>query len=86
MTHHKNPELLKRLASIEGHVKAIKKMVEQERRYPEIVQQVTAVRSALDGVTEVIVQDLLEYYVNNTTDAVGKKIAIEVKDTVSRIL
>jgi len=86
MTHHKNPELLKRLASIEGHVKAIKKMVEQERGYPEIVQQVTAVRSALDGVTEVIVQDLLEYYVNNTTDAVGKKIAIEVKDTVSRIL
>ena len=61
-------------------------MVEQERRYPEIVQQISAVRSALDGVTEVIVQDLLEYYVNNTTDILGKKIAIEIKDTVSRIL
>ena len=86
MTHHKNPELIKRLASIEGHVKAIKKMVEQERKYPEIVQQISAVRSALDGVTEVIVEDLIKYYINNTTDVVGKKIAIEVKDTVSRIL
>jgi len=86
MTHHKNPELIKRLASIEGHVKAIRKMVEQERGYPEIVQQISAVRSALDGVTEVIVEDLLEYYINNTTDVVGKKIAIEDKDTVSRIL
>jgi len=86
MTHHKNPELIKRLASNEGHVKAIRKMVEQERGYPEIVQQMSAVRSALDGVTEVIVEDLLEYYINNTTDVVGKKIAIEVKDTVSRIL
>jgi len=81
MTHHKNPELIKRLASIEGHVKAIRKMVEQERGYPEIVQQISAVRSALDGVTEVIVEDLLEYYINNTTDVVGKKIAIEDKDT-----
>ena len=86
MTHHKNPELKKRLASIEGHVKAISRMVDEERGYSELVQQISAVRSALDGVTEVIVQDLLEYYVNNTTDAVGKKIAIEVKDTVSRIL
>lgn len=79
MTHHKNPELKKRLASIEGHVKAISRMVDEERGYPEIVQQISAVRSALDGVTEVIVQDLLEYYVNNTTDTVGKKIAIEIK-------
>ena len=46
-------------------------MVEQERGYPEIVQQISAVRSALDGVTEVIVEDLLEYYINNTTDVVG---------------
>ena len=44
-------------------------------------------RSALDGVIEAIVQDLLEYYVSKTTDTVDKEIAIEIKkDTVSRIL
>jgi CsoR family transcriptional regulator, copper-sensing transcriptional repressor len=86
VTHHKNPELKKRFASIEGHIKAIRRMVDEERGYPEIVQQISAVRSALDGVTEVIVQDLLGYYVSKTTDIEGKKIAIEIKDTVSRIL
>lgn len=86
MTHHKNPELKRRLARIEGHVRAISKMVDEERSYPEIVQQVSAVRSALDGVTEVIVQDLLDYYVSQTANETGKDIAKEIKDTVSRIL
>ncbi len=86
MIHHKNPELKKRLASIEGHVKAIGRMVDEERGYPEIVQQISAVRSALDGVTEVIVKDLLEYYVSTTTDILGKEIAMEIQNTVSRIL
>jgi DNA-binding FrmR family transcriptional regulator len=85
MTHHKKPELKKRLASIEGHVRAISKMVDEERGYPEIVQQITAVRSAI-GVTEVIVQDLIEYYISQTTDKHGKEIAAEIEDTVSKIL
>jgi DNA-binding FrmR family transcriptional regulator len=86
MTHHKNPELKRRLASIEGYVKAINRMVDEKRGYPEIVQQISAVRSALDGVTEVIVQDLVEYYVSKTNDSMGKEIAIEIKETVSKIL
>ena len=86
MTHHKNPELKRRLASIESHVKDINRMVDEERGCPEIVQQISAVRSALDGVTEVIVQDLVEYYVSKTNDSIGKEIAIEIKDTVSKIL
>jgi len=86
MTHHKNPELKKRLASIEGHVKAISRMIDEERGYPEIVQQISAVRPALDGVTGVIIQDLLENYVNKTSDIMGKEMATEIKDTVSKIL
>jgi DNA-binding FrmR family transcriptional regulator len=86
MTHHKKPGLKKRLASIEGHVRAISKMVDEERGYPEIVQQITAVRSAIDGVTEVIVQALIEYYISQTTDKQGKEIAAEIEDTVSKIL
>lgn len=86
MTHHKKPELARRLAKIEGHVRGIRKMVEEDKGYPDIVQQVSAVRAALDGVTEVIIQDLVEYYISQTTDTKGKNAAIELKDTVSRIL
>ena len=86
MTHHKRPEIAKRMARIDGHVKGIRKMLDEDKSYPEIVQQITAVRAALDKVVEVMVQDLVEHYVNQTTDAKGKDIALELKDTVSNIL
>lgn len=86
MTHHKKPELAKRLARIEGHVKGIRKMVEEDKGYPEIVQQISAVRAALDAVVEVMVQDLVEYYVTKSSDDKGKNIAQELKDTVSNLL
>jgi len=35
-------------------------MVHDDRSYPEIVHQVAAVRASLDGVVEVIVDDLVE--------------------------
>ncbi len=86
MTHHKRPEIAKRMARIEGHVKGIRKMLDEDKSYPEIVQQISAVRGALDSVVEVMVQDLVEHYVNQTTDKPGRDAAIELKDTVSNIL
>jgi CsoR family transcriptional regulator, copper-sensing transcriptional repressor len=60
MSRHKRPEVDNRLSRIEGHVRAIRKMVVDNRSYPEIVHQVAAVRASLDGVIEVIVDDLVE--------------------------
>jgi len=60
MSRHKRPEVDSRLSRIEGHVRAIRKMVLDDRSYPEIVHQVAAVRASLDGVVEVIVDDLVE--------------------------
>lgn len=85
MTHHKLPEVEKRLARIEGHVKGIRKMIDEGKSYPEIVQQITAVRAALDGALGVIVDDLLDH-ISKTSNVKGKKAASELKDTVSKIL
>jgi DNA-binding FrmR family transcriptional regulator len=86
LTHHKNVELSRRIARIEGHVKAIRKMIEEEKTYPEIVQQVSAVRASLDSLTQVIVDDLVEYYVKHSRNEEANKAARELRETVSRIL
>ena len=86
MTHHKRPEISKRMARIEGHVKGIRKMLDEDKSYPEIVQQISAVRGALDSVVEVMIQDLVEHYVSQTMDTPGREAALELKDTVSNIL
>jgi len=82
VTHHKLPEVKKRLARIEGHVKGISRMIDDGKEYPEIVQQITAVRAALDSTMMMIIQDLVDH-VNLNTNTKGKKAASDLKDTVS---
>jgi DNA-binding FrmR family transcriptional regulator len=43
-------ELLKRLRRIEGQTRGVQKMVEEDRWCPDILQQIAAVRAALDKV------------------------------------
>jgi len=60
MSSHKRPAVDTRLARIEGHVKAVRTMLNDNRTYPEIVHQIAAVRASLDGVIDLIVEDLVE--------------------------
>jgi CsoR family transcriptional regulator, copper-sensing transcriptional repressor len=60
MGNHKRPELVKRVARIHGHIHAVKEMLDEGRPYDEVVHQITAVRAALDGVNQLILDDLIE--------------------------
>ncbi len=53
-------QVLNRLARIEGHVRAIKKMVAADTPCPDTLVQIAAVRSALNGVGRVILEDHLQ--------------------------
>jgi CsoR family transcriptional regulator, copper-sensing transcriptional repressor len=59
--HHEHHQgVLNRLARIEGHVRAVKKMVENDVSCPEVLVQIAAVRSALNSVGRVILEDHLK--------------------------
>jgi DNA-binding FrmR family transcriptional regulator len=58
--HEHYQSVLNRLARIEGHVRAVKRMVEDETPCPEVLVQIAAVRSALNGVGRVILEDHLK--------------------------
>lgn len=49
--------VISRLKRIEGQVRGIETMVEEERDCREIIQQLTAVRSAVNGATLAFLQD-----------------------------
>ncbi len=51
--------LVNGLSRIEGHVRAVKRMVEERRCCDEILTQTAAVRSALNRVTVKLVEDEL---------------------------
>ncbi|MBI5934607.1 MAG: metal-sensing transcriptional repressor [Chloroflexi bacterium] len=57
--HENNEAVLKRLARIEGHVRGIKRMVEEDTPCPDVLVQIAAVRSALNNVGQIILEDHL---------------------------
>jgi len=57
--HGNNEAVIKRLARIEGHVRGIKRMVEDDTPCPDVLVQIAAVRSALNQVGQIILEDHL---------------------------
>ena len=54
-------EVLRRLKSVEGHVRGVAKMVENEDvTYADIIQQTNAIFSAIRRVNTVLLKDFVE--------------------------
>ncbi len=58
--HHQTKEVVDRLSRIEGHVRAVKGMVEKGRPCPDVLIQLAAVRAALEQVSKVVLADHVE--------------------------
>ena len=58
--HEHRQQVINRLARIEGHIRAIKRMVEEDKPCPDVLMQIAAVRSALNGAGRVILEDHLQ--------------------------
>jgi CsoR family transcriptional regulator, copper-sensing transcriptional repressor len=52
-------QILNRLSRLEGHIRGIKTMVQNDRPCPEVLVQVAAVRGALDRVSRIILDEHL---------------------------
>jgi CsoR family transcriptional regulator, copper-sensing transcriptional repressor len=61
--HARRKQVVLRLARIEGHVRGIKQMAEDDKPCPDIILQVNAVQSALQKVAVVLLEDHLEHCV-----------------------
>lgn len=61
MRYHKStPEVISRLAKIEGHIRAIRRMAEEGKGCEELLMQLAAVRSAVTGVSRLVLEDHLD--------------------------
>ncbi len=61
MVHHKMPEIEERLTKSQDHLDSIRKMITQDKSYQEIIHEISLVRSELDNITEIAIQDLSEH-------------------------
>ena len=84
-THKHRKKVIDRLSRIEGHIRGIKKMVDEDRDCPDLLHQLAAVRAAINKTSELILEDHIESclmdavkegstdeYVKNLKDAISK--------------
>lgn len=88
----KHDEALKRLKNIEGHIRGIQRMVEQDKYCIEIIHQIQAVQAALNKVSAGILDGHLNTCLitavrgddNDTRERVLKEI-IDIFDAANKV-
>jgi CsoR family transcriptional regulator, copper-sensing transcriptional repressor len=71
-------EMIKRLRRIEGQVKGIQKMVEEDKNCGDILIQVAAVRAAINKVGGLILENYAMSCINNIVSSNDKEKEIDI--------
>jgi CsoR family transcriptional regulator, copper-sensing transcriptional repressor len=78
--------VLKRIRRIEGQVRGIERMVEEERYCVDVVTQVTAVQAALDKVALKLLEDHARHCVIGAEPGRQQERTEELMGAVTRLL
>ncbi len=85
--HKQTRQVVSRLARIEGHVRAVKRMVERGQSCPDVLVQIAAVRSALDRAAKVLLADHMEHCVlDSSRGGNPKKLLAELRAALERFI
>lgn len=74
------PKALKRLARIEGQVRGVAKMIEDDRYCVDVVRQIQAIKAALGSLEKLALDDHLETCVDaalSSDDVENRKAKVE---------
>jgi DNA-binding FrmR family transcriptional regulator len=77
-------QLLQRLARVEGQIRGISRMVDDDRYCIDIVTQINAARAALDKIALGLVDDHVRHCLNTSENVEAD--ADELMDAVGRML
>ena len=83
---HRKDELRKRLSRIEGQVRGIDRMVDEEKYCVDILVQIAAVRAALDRVALGVLEDHVKGCVAGAAPGHSEAMAEELLEVVERFI
>lgn len=86
-THKHRKKVMDRLSRIEGHVRGIKKMVEEDRDCPDLLHQLAAVKAAINKTGELILEDHIESCLMDAVNEGSTETYVkELKDAISKLV
>lgn len=85
-THKNTKAVINRLSRAIGHLEAVKKMVEEGRDCSEVLVQVSAVKSAINNIGKIILQDHIENCVVDAVETGDKKVLTDINDAIGKFI
>lgn len=85
--HKHRKHVIDRLSRIEGHVRGIKKMVEEDRDCPDLLHQLAAVKAAINKTGELILEDHIEScMIDAVNDGSTEDYVNDLKEAISKLI
>ncbi|KAF5074117.1 Copper-sensing transcriptional repressor CsoR [anaerobic digester metagenome] len=87
--HHEHTQtkaVLNRLSRAAGHLESVKKMVESGRDCTEVLIQLSAVKSAINNVGKIILQDHIEHCIVDAVENNDEKALEELRKAIDRFM
>ncbi len=85
-SHTQTKAVLNRMSRLIGHLESVKRMVEEGRDCPEILIQLSAVDSAIKGVSRIILKDHLEHCVVDAVQHDDKQALAQLNKAIDQFL
>jgi len=79
-------DLVRRLDTAEGHLRAVCRMAEEGRNCEQLLLQLTAIRAALDKAAGLVLREHLDQCLRAAIDSGDKDAALAELETVVRFL
>ncbi len=89
MNEHNHPQrkkVINRMARIVGHAEAVKRMCEEGKECSEILIQIAAVRSALNNVGKLILEDHINHCIIEAVENNDNKVLEKLNDAIDKFV
>ncbi|MCR5641164.1 MAG: metal-sensing transcriptional repressor [Lachnospiraceae bacterium] len=85
-SHEQTKAVINRMNRAIGHMESVKRMVEDGRDCSEILIQIAAVRSAINNIGKIILEDHISHSVVDAVETGDQKILDDLKDAIDKFI
>lgn len=84
--HTNTKAVLNRMSRAIGHMESIKKMIESGRDCSEVLVQIAAVRSAINNIGKIILEDHINHCVVDAVETGDEQVLKDLQDAISKFV
>lgn len=85
--HHTNTKsVINRMNRAIGHMEAVKTMIEEGRDCSEVLIQIAAVRSAINNIGKVILEDHINHCVVDAIETGDEQVLKDLNDAINKFI